>query len=286
MKKDKHRYRHIGIDNRAKRIFNQKSGRAVIVPMDHGVSVGPIDGITDMEEAINGISESEADAVIVHKGCVAEGSSKNRKFDLGLIVHLSASTDMFNPLCKQLICTVEEALRLGADGVSIHINFGNDFESRMLDQLGKVGEQSRLWGMPLLVMAYVRGSVITKLENEIEDKDILSLEKAKLVKIAARAVYELGASIIKIPYTGDIKSFREITESCPVPVVVAGGPRMDTDEEILQMVFDSVVAGGSGTSIGRNIFQHESPERMIRAISAIVHNQASVEVAKKFLELS
>ncbi len=90
--------------------------------------------------------------------------------------------------------------------------------------------------------------------------------------------------MVKTNYTGDIDTFKEVTKGCPVPVVIAGGPKMSTPEEVLQMVHDAVQAGAAGTSIGRNIFQHENPTVMCRSIAAIVHNNASVEEAKKALK--
>jgi class I fructose-bisphosphate aldolase len=234
------------------------------------------------------MADGGADAVVLHKGCVVAGSRDNPEKDLGLIVHLSASTSMGDSIRKRLVCTVEEALRLGADGVSLHINFGNKHEEEMLEQLGMVSEKIRYWGIPLMVMAYPRGEYVEARMREDNGVSFSEEKKIKemsgLIKHAARAVFELGASIIKISYTGDIASFQEITQSCPVPIVIAGGPKMDTDKELLQMVYDSIKAGGAGTSIGRNIFQHKGPEKMIKAISAIVHGDATVEGAMNILD--
>jgi fructose-bisphosphate aldolase/2-amino-3,7-dideoxy-D-threo-hept-6-ulosonate synthase len=105
-----------------------------------------------------------------------------------------------------------------------------------------------------------------------------------VVKLAARAGAELGADIIKTNYTGDPDSFREVTKGCPVPVVIAGGPKMSTTRDVLQMVRDAIDAGGAGTSIGRNVFQASNPTKMVRAFSKIVHEGASVEEAMKELE--
>lgn len=289
----KRMFTNIGMKNRGMHLFT-KEGRTVIVPMDHGVSVGPIDGIIDMRCAVEKMANGGANAVVLHKGCVVEASRDNPDKGVGLIVHLSASTDLSDTmhekssLQKKLICTVEEAVRLGADGVSMHINFGNKHEPEMIEQLGFVSERARHWGMPLMVMAYPRGEAIDlqmkdKMGAPLHESEQLEV-MAGLIKRAARAVFEMGASIIKIPYTGDVKSFQAITKSCPVPVIIAGGPKMDTDEELLQMVHDSIQAGGAGTSIGRNIFQHKSPEKMIQAISAIVHGNLSVEDAMMILK--
>lgn len=106
----------------------------------------------------------------------------------------------------------------------------------------------------------------------------------EVVKLAARAGAELGADIIKTNYTGDPDTFREVVKGCPVPVVIAGGPKIETEEELLQMVKDSVEAGGAGVAIGRNIFQADSPANMTRAIAGIVHDGLSVEEAVRILK--
>ncbi len=106
---------------------------------------------------------------------------------------------------------------------------------------------------------------------------------AKYVKHAARLGAELGADIVKVNYTGSPGSFHEVVAGCPVPVVIAGGEKVETDEELLQMVEGALKAGSAGASIGRNAFQHADPEGMMRAISMIVHENASVKEAKKLL---
>ncbi len=154
----------------------------------------------------------------------------------------------------------EEALKLGADAVSVHINLGAEDEGCMIKDLGSVAKEAMSWGMPLLAMMYVRGP---KVENPYD---------VRLVKHAARVAAELGADIVKVPYTGSSETFREVVEGCFVPVVIAGGEKMSTDEDILDMVRGSVVAGGAGVSIGRNVFQHRDPTMIVQAISKIVHN--------------
>jgi len=257
---------------RLERIINRSTGKTIIVPMDHGVSVGPIEGLVDMPKAVNDAAEGGANAVILHKGVIKTGHRGYGR-DIGLIMHLSASTSLGpDPNNKVLVSTVEEAIKLGADGVSVHINIGAEEEADMLMKLGRVSRECAEWGMPLLAMMYPRGRKIES-EHDVE-----------VVKLAARVGAELGADMVKTNYTGDIDSFREVTRGCPVPVVIAGGPKMSTPTEVLQMVHDAIEAGAAGTSIGRNIFQHENPVAMCRAIAEIVHNKASVEEAKKVLD--
>jgi len=262
----------IGKQIRLERIRDRDSGRMVIIPMDHGTTVGPIPGLTDMRQTVQMIVDGGANAIVLHKGIVESGHRRGGK-DVGLIIHLSGSTSMGpDPNAKVPVCTVEEAIQLGADAVSVHINLAAATEPDMLRHLGAVSATCRTWGMPLLAMMYTRG------ENIDNPFDVT------FAKHAARVGAELGADIVKCVYTGSADSFREVVEGCPVPVVIAGGEKMETDKEILEMVAGSLEAGGQGVSIGRNAFQHDRPDRIVAAISKMVHDDASVDDALRFLQ--
>ncbi len=260
----------VGKKIRIERIINRESGNTVIVPMDHGLSMGPIDGIVNLPETINAVAEGGANAVVVHKGIVPFGHRGYGR-DVGLIVHLSGSTSLApDPNEKVLVCDVEEAIKLGADAVSIHINVGSDTEARQLEKLGRVSKVCMEWGMPLLAMMYPRGNGINQFDE-------------KTVALAARVGAELGADIVKTNFTGSIESFRRVTKGCPVPVVIAGGPKMKSEAEILKTVEMAIEAGARGVAIGRNVFQAPDPVKMTRAISMIVHENATAEQAIEFL---
>ncbi len=245
---------------RMQRIMNPHSGKTVIVPMDHGVTIGPINGLTFMDKTIEAVTEGGANAVVIHKGLLKSGKFPKR-LEIGLIVHLSASTRIgLSPNSKVMVCEVEEAIKLGADGISVHINLGSEDEKEMIKDLGRISKLSMEWGIPLLAMIYTRGPNI---RNEYD---------VKLVKHAARVGAELGADIVKVPYTGSPESFEEVIEGCFVPVVIAGGEKMETDEDVIKMVKGAITAGGAGVSIGRNVFQHDDPTKIVKAISEIVHN--------------
>lgn len=261
----------LGKKIRMERIINRNTGRTVIVPMDHGISVGPIDGLKDMKRAIQQVAEGGANAIVEHKGLVSEGH-RGKGQDIGLIIHLSASTNLSpTPHAKTLVCSVEEAIKLGADAVSIHVNLGDGQEKEMLYDFGKISYDSRTWGIPLLAMIYPRGDKI-KDEYDVE-----------VIKHAARVGYEMGADIVKVSYTGSKETFREVIEGCSIPVVIAGGEKMDSDRDILEMVKGSIEAGGAGVSIGRNVFQHKDPKSMVQAISAVVNDDYTVADALKIL---
>ena len=262
----------IGKEIRLERIIDRNSRKTVIIPMDHGVTVGPIAGLEDMRTTISKVVAGGANAILMHKGIVRAGH-RGAGQDVGLIVHLSAGTSISpDPNAKELVCTVEEAIKLGADAVSIHINLGAETYKEMLWQLGHISERCLQWQMPLVAMMYTRGP---KIKNEFDVNN---------VKHAARVAAELGADIVKVPYTGSVKSFTKVVQGCPVPVVIAGGPKMDSDEDIFKMVDGALKAGAMGVSIGRNAFQHKKPDKIIKALSNMVHKAASVKEAVAILK--
>lgn len=261
----------IGKNIRLERIIDRNTGRTVIVPMDHGVTLGPIKGLVDMRDMVNEIAEGGANAVLGHIGLPLHGHRKHGR-DIGLILHLSGSTVWApDPNAKVLVNTVEMALKIGADAVSVHINIGAESESQMLQDLGEVSVKCLEWGMPLLAMMYTRGEKFQD-ENSVEG-----------VKHAARIAAELGADLVKVSYTGSPESFRQVVEGCPIPVLIAGGEKTKNEREILQIIKDALEAGGAGVSIGRNIFQHEKKQAMVRAICKMVHENISVEEALEIL---
>lgn len=239
--------------------------------MDHGLTVGTIKGLENLADMVDKVAIGGANAVLMHSGMVGAGHRQYGQ-DIGLIIHLSGATSLTpDPDRKVLVCSVERALKMGADGVSIHINIGADEEPEMLQDAHKVVESSREWGLPLIAMMYPRGKKI-KDENAPE-----------VVNIAVRAGAELGADIVKTNYTGDIDSFKYIVKSVHVPVIIAGGPKTDTIQDLFQLVYDSIQAGGRGVAFGRNVFQAEDPIKMVKALSKIVHHNYTVgEVLKEY----
>ncbi len=263
---------NIGKNIRIERIIDRKSKRTIIIPMDHGLTMGTLRGLENIAEMVDKVALGGANAVLMHSGMIGAGHRQYGK-DIGLIIHLSGATNLApDPDRKVLVCSVEGALKMGADAVSIHINIGADDEPKMLQDASHIVERSREWGIPLLAMMYPRGKKI-KDENDPE-----------VVNIAVRAGVELGADIIKTNYTGNIDTFKEIVNGVRhVPVIIAGGPKMNTNPELFKMVYDSIQAGGAGVAFGRNVFQSEDPTKLVSAISKIVHENYTVEeVLKEF----
>jgi fructose-bisphosphate aldolase / 2-amino-3,7-dideoxy-D-threo-hept-6-ulosonate synthase len=256
-----------GKTRRLRRIM-QPDNHTLIVPMDHGVTVGPIPGITNMQQITNQLIKGKADAILVHKGIAKRIDVGN----VGLIVMLSGISNISpNMNGKVQVCSVQEAIRIGADAVSVHVNVGAQDEDKMLQNLGKVSDECDIYGIPLLAMMYPRGP---KIQNE---------HAADMIAHAARIGAELGADIIKTNYTGNMDTFKAVVESCPVPIVIAGGPKCKSMEEVLHTTIDAMKAGASGLSIGRNVFQCENPTQITKTLSSIVHQNATIEQALKIL---
>ena len=242
----------------------------ICVPMDHGVSSGPIKGLEDMELAIKRVEVGGGTAIIVHKGIIKQLKKPPK---LGLIMHLSGSTSLgTTPNWKVQVGSVREALFLGADAVSVHVNIGGDHEAEMLSKLGAVADECDQWGVPLLAMMYPRGRNI---QNPMDPEVV-----AHVTRIGG----ELGADIVKTTYTGDPESFKWVVKSCPSKVVIAGGPKTETSREVLEMVAGAMEAGAIGVTFGRNVFQHSNSVAMLRALSMIIKEGASVEEALRELE--
>ena len=266
--KKKERLMELGTKKRLTRIFNPDTNRTIIVPMDHGMTIGAPDGLVDIRKAVDDMNEGGANAVIMHKGLIRASGCADANADLGLIMHITASTELCpSGNTKVLTGSVEEAIRLGADAVSIHINLGDADQREMPHTAGVIADHCTRWGMPLLMMLYGRGGLI---------RDSFTTE---VVAHCARVGAELGADIVKVSYTGSPESFHRVTACCCAPVVIAGGERIDSTRKLLQMVYDSLQAGGAGLSIGRNVFEHPRRVNLMRAMNAIVHSNASVDDA-------
>jgi predicted phospho-2-dehydro-3-deoxyheptonate aldolase len=248
----------VGKTIRLRRIFDHESGKTVIVPMDHGISMGPVRGIADIRSTIDKIAKGGASAIVIHKGLVPyAGEAVGNK--LGLIVHISASTSMSaDPNYKRLVASVADVAALGADAVSIHCNIGGGKEDEMVADFGMVADECRALGLPLLAMCYPRGPNV---KNQFDPE---------AVSHCARLAAELGADVVKTNYTGSVDSFKEVVKGTPIPVVIAGGPKMKSDFDLLTMVWDAMQAGAKGVSIGRNVFQHEDVTGITKALGDIV----------------
>jgi len=241
---------------RLKRLFPEPSHRLFSVPLDHPVSMGPIDGLEELAPLATELQDGGADLLIVTKGAVRELAPVLEASTL-LGVHVSASTSLGSTSNRKvLVGTAEEAVSLGADLLSVQVNFGIPEEPDMLRDLGVAADECRQLGLPLLCMAYVK-----KANGGTPDE----------LRHAARAAADTGADLVKTSYPGSLEEFQKLCRTTPVPVLIGGGVRLDDEAAFLKIVEDSVAAGGAGICIGRNLFQRKPVEPLARRIAQVLH---------------
>jgi fructose-bisphosphate aldolase/2-amino-3,7-dideoxy-D-threo-hept-6-ulosonate synthase len=246
-------------------------GKYLVVPMDHGITLGAVTGLVDLESTIDALTRGGADAVLTQRG-VAPRVHGNRN-GAGYIVHLNGSTAIGpDEADKRETGTVEDAIRAGADAVSFHVNVGSEYEPDQITALTDVTREAERFGLPMLAMTYARGPDI----SDPSDPEAYAEDLGH----AARLGEELGADLIKTSYSGDAESFRRVVESTRLPVLIAGGSK-GTDRETLSMVRGAMDAGAAGVSMGRSLFQHETPEAIAEAVAAVIHDDASPDEAAK-----
>lgn len=253
---------NIGRLVRLRRIF-KADGKALVVAMDHGAFMGPAPGWIDPLPTIEAVVKGGADAVMTTIG-VVEKSAHVIAGRSGIILSTPMSTSMDK--------TVDAAMNLGVDALKIFATVGGPDESSTMASLWATSLACKERGLPLLAEMF---PIKSEKVPEPTARDTI----AKYSRIAA----EDGADFVKTFYTGDVESFRYVAESCPVPLIILGGSKMDTDREILQVVSDVMKAGAGGVAFGRNIWQHKDPEGITRAVSGVIHKGWSVEEALRSL---
>jgi DhnA family fructose-bisphosphate aldolase class Ia len=246
-------------------------GKGVWIPIDHGISDYPVKGLENLEDLIQSISH--ADAIVAQKGVVSRYSSPG----VNMVAHLSVSTRHAGSRSsdKILVGSVEESLSRGAKGVSVQVNMGSPDEPEMIERLGMITQDAHHLDCPVLGMIYPRG----------ENLDIMDGDTTSAAAHAARLAFELGCDVVKTKWTGSIDSFKRVTSAVPIPVLIAGGPAGSSTEVTLTTVFQAMQAGGGGVCMGRQVFSHESPSKMVTALRAIVHDGADVKQAMEIAGL-
>lgn len=258
--------------HRMNRIFRQ-DGKSFILAMDHGVNFNVLPALKDVSNLIRGIAAAGADAFLATVGMADKlGDCFLGK---GIILRVDGGVSCLSTPVKPLQVTVtpEDALRLGADSVVTMSFPGSSFENEVLSNMARTVLACHKWNLPVTAEALPRGF------EKSED-----YRTAENITYACRQAVELGADIIKTEYTGDMQSFREMTESVYAPVVILGGSKKMSERELLQEIRDALDAGGAGVAMGRNIWGHENPVRYAGAIARLIHEGCSVDSALKELE--
>jgi len=247
------------------------NGKGVWIPIDHGASEYPNQGLEDLETLIKALIEAKVDVIIAQKGVVSTFSHLCEGTQTSMIIHFSVSTIHGGPDAtnKVLVGHADETLSRGGMGVSSQINMGSPDESKMIERMGELNRQAHHLDLPAFGMVYARGPHLQSLEGD------MTAGQAHAVRLA----FELGCDAAKTVWTGDITSFEQVVKAAPIPVLVAGGPRTSDTRSLLLMVKNAMTAGAAGVCMGRQVFAHDSPIQIAKALVEIVHNNASVEVA-------
>lgn len=244
--------------SRLRNIFS-KDNKALIVAMDHGM-IGNINGLEDIEKIAEKMIIGGADALLVTP---AAGKYLMRKLREKIPLVLSIPYDEKY---------VEYAVKLGADAVKTTYFGPVPLSWENMYMIWKVSLAAEEWGIPYMVEI---------VPCDEKGKIIYEIEK---IKQAARIGAELGGDIVKTAYVGPSSRYREVVKASFIPITVMGGPKMESVKEVLIMLKEAVEAGASGGTIGRNIWQHENPEKVVKALTSILHEGKDVEEALKIVE--
>jgi 3-hydroxy-5-phosphonooxypentane-2,4-dione thiolase len=250
-----------GLRNRMARLVRPDTGRCVMLAVDHGYFLGPTSRLENPRQAIEPILPY-ADSLMLTRGVLR--SSVDATTSTPIVLRVSGGTSIIGPsLANEGITTsLREAVRLNAIGVALSIFIGTEHERVSLLNLAKLVDEAQEYGMPVLA--------VTAVGKELEKRD------ARFLGLSCRIAAELGASLVKTYYCD---GFESVVQGCPVPVVIAGGPKLPTEIEALQLTANAIAGGAVGVDMGRNIWQSDWPAAMIRAVRAVVHHGATAEQA-------
>ncbi len=250
-----------GLENRLSRIIRPDTGHTLMLAVDHGYFLGPTRDLEVPRETITPLLPF-ADALMLTRGVLR--TSVDTGSGTPMVLRVSGGTSIVGgSLADEGITTpMEEAIRLNVSAVALSIFVGTDHEKQTLLNLSDLVTEGERYGIPVLA--------VTAVGKELEKRD------ARFLSLCCRIAAELGAHFVKTYYCDD---FEKVVEGCPVPVVIAGGPKLDTFEETLQLVRDAIERGAVGVDMGRNIWQSEHPVAAIKAVRAVVHEGASAAEA-------
>lgn len=242
-----------GMKNRIARIIRPDTGRAVMLAVDHGYFLGPTTKLEVPRKTIEPLIPY-ADSLMLTRGVLRTSVDPN--FGTNVVLRVSGGVSIIGPsLANEGIFTsIKDAIRLNVAGVGLSIFVGTEYERQTLLSLAELVNQGEEYGIPVLA--------ITAVGRELEKRD------ARFLSLCCRIAAELGAHLVKTYYCED---FEKVTESCPVPIVIAGGPKLATELDALEIAYNAIQQGAVGVDMGRNIWQSDYPVAMIRAIRAVVH---------------
>lgn len=254
-----------GMKNRLSKLIDTKTGRAVWLALDHGYFLGPITKLEEPGKTIKPLLPF-TDAIMLTRGILR--NCIDASINVPIILRVSGGNSIVGPaLSNEGIQTcMEEAIRLNASAVAFSIYIGTEHEQKTLLALGELVNEGSRYGMPVLA--------VTAVGKELEKRD------ARYLALCCRIAAELGAQAVKTYYC---EHFEKVVKGCPVPLVIAGGPKLKTELDALKLAHSAVMEGAAGVDMGRNIWQSDNAVGMLKAIRKIVHENASVKEAAKLL---
>lgn len=255
-----------GMKNRLSRIIKPRSGRCVMLAVDHGYFQGPTTGLSDIGKTVEPLLPY-ADALMITRGAVRNWIDPAA--EIPIILRVSGGQSVLKELSNEIITTnIEDAIRINATAITCSVYIGGEYEKETIDNLAKLVNEGEKYGIPVLAVTAVGKEMV---------------RDARYLGLASRICVEIGAHIVKTYYTED---FGKVVDACGnVPVVIAGGKKLP-EKEALEMTHNAVSDGATGVDMGRNIFQSDSPVGMIQAVRSIVHEGKSVEEAYEIYEQS
>ncbi|MBA7692902.1 3-hydroxy-5-phosphonooxypentane-2,4-dione thiolase [subsurface metagenome] len=254
-----------GMANRMAQLI-QSDGRCLFLPIDHGYFQGPTRKLEEPRKTLEPLLP-HADAIFITRGVlrssVEPGNAKP------IILRVSGGTSIIGKdLAYEGITTsIEEAIRLNVAAMGLSIFVGSDYEHESLLNLSKLVDEGEKYGIPVMA--------VTAVGKELEKRD------ARYLALCCRIAAELGARVVKTYWCED---FDKVVKGCPVPIVMAGGPQVDTELEVFEFVYDGIEKGAIGVNLGRNVWQNDFPVAMIKALRAIIHENTTPKQAQELYD--
>ncbi len=252
-----------GVRNRLSRLI-KPDGHCFFLPIDHGYFQGPTRCLERPAETIKELLPY-ADGLFVTRGVLR--SSIDPDIDTPVILRVSGGTSVIGKdLANEVVTTsIEDIIRLNVAAVGLSIFVGSDYEKESLQNLAELVNDCEDYGIPVMA--------VTAVGKELDKRT------ARFLALSCRIAAELGAKVVKTYYAAE--DFEKVTNGCPVPVVIAGGPKCETEMEVFDFVYDGIQKGAIGVNLGRNIWQHSYPLAMMRALYAVIHEKANPKQAQE-----
>jgi putative autoinducer-2 (AI-2) aldolase len=250
-----------GMKNRLNRIFKPEDGHTVMLACDHGYFLGPVSRLEDPRKTIEPLIPY-ADALMLTRGVLR--NCIDAKYNIPIVLRVSGGNSIIGKDLSDegITVSMQDALRLGVCAVALSIYVGAEHEHQTLVNLGKLINEAGDYGVPVLA--------VTAVGKELEKRDV------RYLSLSCRIAAEMGAQVVKTYYCED---FEKVVKSCPVPLVIAGGPKMKSETDVLEIAYNAIACGAKGVDMGRNVWQSSKPIAMISAIRSIVHEKASAQKA-------